>query len=364
MRLQERLLRAWYPNRPGTPTPAFALWLWPLSLLYGLLLGVRRALYRLGLRPVWHAPVPVLVVGNWVAGGAGKTPSTLALCAALRRLGWRPGIVSRGHGRAGGDEVHEVRADDEPAQVGDEPLLLKRRSGAPVFVGRDRAVAARALLEHHPHVDVLLADDGLQHWALHRDAELVVIDERGFGNHLLLPAGPLRERPPSRLAATQRVLYNAAQPSTPLPGYLARRRLGRARSLAEWWQAPEHAGAQCIDLHQALQPGGDRPLPAVVAAAGTAVPGRFFAALQEAGITAEPCPLPDHFAWPAHPPWPWPARTQHLLVTEKDAIKLRPLLERSDVPQVWVLPLDFMLPSDLVEGLHLLLKRHRSQRGR
>jgi tetraacyldisaccharide 4'-kinase len=303
-------------------------------------------------------------VGNWVAGGAGKTPSTLALCAALRRLGWRPGIVSRGHGRKDDGEVHEVRSDSDPAQTGDEPLLLKRHGGVPVFVGRNRAAAARALLEHHPLVDVLLSDDGLQHWALHRDAELVVIDERGFGNHLLLPAGPLREHPPSRVTATQRVLYNAAQPSTALTGHLARRRLGRARTLAQWWQAPDRASAKWDDLHQALQGVGGTSPPTVVAAAGTAVPGRFFAALQEAGIRAEPCPLPDHFAWPAQPPWPWPAHTQHLLVTEKDAVKLRPLLERSDVPHVWVLPLDFALPPELVEGLHILLKRHRSQRGR
>jgi len=183
--------RVWWTPRPGLA----ARLLQPLSALYGVL--QRRHARRAS--PAVALPVPVLVVGNVVVGGAGKTPTVMAVVAALARRGHRPGIVSRGHGRAG-SAPRVVAQADHPHDVGDEPLLLARRSGVPVAVGRDRVAAARTLMQAHPEVDVIVADDGLQHRALPRRAELLVFDERGAGNGLLLPAGPLREPLPRRLA--------------------------------------------------------------------------------------------------------------------------------------------------------------------
>jgi tetraacyldisaccharide 4'-kinase len=281
-------------------------------------------------------PVPVVVVGNLIAGGAGKTPTVMALVAWLQRQGWHPGVVSRGHGRQGADTL-EVRPNSPVQQVGDEPLLLRRRSGVPVFVGRQRVAAAQALLRAHPDVDILVSDDGLQHHALPRQAELLVFDERGTGNGRLLPAGPLRQALPAQLAAHQWVLYNAAAPSTALPGHLASRRLALAWPLAAWHQG---------DSTQA------RPLAALpsrrwLATAGIAAPERFFSMLEAAGLQIDRLPLPDHHALDQHD-LPWPAGTP-VLVTEKDATKLA--VDRPGTEGVWVLPLDFGLPDALCAGL-------------
>lgn len=167
------LQRQWFDQRRLTP----ALWLLlPLAWLYAGLSALNRRLAK-----PKCLPVPVIVVGNIIVGGAGKTPLTLWLARQLRDRGWRPGIVSRGYGRSG-DEVRAVSAQSRPEDVGDEPLLLARRSEVPVWVGRHRAVAGEALLAAHPEVNVLLCDDGLQHYALARDVELVVFDARGAGN--------------------------------------------------------------------------------------------------------------------------------------------------------------------------------------
>ncbi|MFM7506078.1 MAG: tetraacyldisaccharide 4'-kinase, partial [Rubrivivax sp.] len=175
--LEDFFRRVWWTPRPGLA----ARLLQPLSAVYGVLQRrhASRAVHAEAL------PVPVLVVGNVVVGGAGKTPAVMAVVAALARRGHRPGIVSRGHGRAG-SAPQMVKPDNGPRDVGDEPLLLARRSGVPVVVGRDRVAAAQALIEAHPAVDVIVADDGLQHRALPRRAELLVFDERGVGNGLLL----------------------------------------------------------------------------------------------------------------------------------------------------------------------------------
>lgn len=197
----------------------------PLALLYGLAWRLYRLAYRNGWRRAERLPVPVVVVGNLIVGGAGKTPTVRAIVAALTALGWRPGIVSRGYRRRGDERVALVTTDSAAADVGDEPLLLRRVTGVPVAVARNRPAAARALLEHAPLVDVIVADDGLQHLALARDVEVLVFDERGAGNGWLLPAGPLREPLPRALGPRQLVLYNADAASTLLPGWTARRRL-------------------------------------------------------------------------------------------------------------------------------------------
>ncbi len=183
--MREALQRAWL--RRGV----LAWLLRPISLVFGALAAARRGLYRAGALRSTRLPVPVIVVGNVLAGGAGKTPVVIAVLEHLRAQGLRAGLVSRGYGRAA-DDCREVPADGDPHAVGDEPLLVKQRTGVPVFVAPRRAEAALALLRTHPATQVIVTDDGLQHYALARDIEVCVFDERGAGNGWLLPAGPLR----------------------------------------------------------------------------------------------------------------------------------------------------------------------------
>ncbi|HEX5684257.1 MAG TPA: tetraacyldisaccharide 4'-kinase [Ideonella sp.] len=287
-----------------------------------------------------HAPAtlgrPVLVVGNLVLGGAGKTPTVIALVQWLRQQGWQPGVVSRGYGRADEQAIVEIQSGATAGEVGDEPLLIYRRTGVPVVVGRNRVAAAQALLTRHPGIDIVLSDDGLQHHRLPRDVEVVVFDGRGAGNGLTLPAGPLRQRLPHPLPAQMLVLYNASRPSTPLPGAVAQRRLSGALPLAAWWRTD----ASATQPLAALQ---GRPL---LAAAGMGDPERFFAMLEQQGLTIERLPLPDHASFS---PLPWPVSTTDVLVTEKDAVKLRP--DQVGATRVWVVALDFALPPDFTEAL-------------
>jgi tetraacyldisaccharide 4'-kinase len=310
----------------------------PLAWLYGGL-AARNARRQTAKAATNRLPVPVLVVGNFVAGGAGKTPTVVAVARALQAAGHRPGILSRGHGRQAA-AVHRVDPSDSPEQAGDEPLLIHRLTGMPVWVGADRVAAARALCACHPEVDVLISDDGLQHRALPRQAELIVFDRRGAGNGLLLPAGPLREPMPTHLAPHQRVLYTAGVASTPLPGLRALPKLAGAWPLAAWARRDHR---QLLPL-TALS---GRPL---LAAAGLAAPEKFFAMLEQAGLTLERLPLPDHYDYRLVP---WPPGTPDVVVTEKDAIKL----QAADNPdtRIWVVPLDLQLPPELMPGLLELL---------
>lgn len=325
--LERWLVARWY-RAPVAPS----LWaLWPLAGLYRALAGLAALPWR---RP-WRAPCPVVVVGNLVAGGAGKTPTVIALVQALQAQGRHPGVVSRGHGRkTRGTRL--IAPADAAAAVGDEPWLIARRTGAPVAVGERRVDAAQALLRAHPRTDILIADDGLQHHALARDLELWVFDERGAGNGAVIPVGPLRQPMPARLPDQARVLYNAPAPSTSLPGLLARRGLAGAVELAAW-----HAGAAMDPAALAALQG--RPLTAI---AGIAAPERFFGMLRAAGLTVTACPLPDHAAFDT---LPWPPGTTELVCTEKDAAKLDPL--RCVGVRVWVVGLDFRLPPELIAAL-------------
>jgi tetraacyldisaccharide 4'-kinase len=328
--IEALLVRHWWRASPSALSTALR----PLAAAFGWLVRRRQAHAT-----PQRAPVAVVVVGNYTVGGAGKTPTVIALVQALARAGRKPGVLSRGYGRSG-HALSAVASHDSVVAVGDEPLLIRRRTLAPVWVGRDRLAAAQALCRKHPEVDVLVCDDGLQHHALARDAELVVFDERGAGNGLLLPAGPLRQALPPTLPPRQRVLYTNGRPSTPLPGTLAARRVDAAWPLSAW-RAGNATLAQ--PLH-ALQ---GRPL---LAAAGVAAPEKFFAMLTAAGLTIERLALPDHYAFGD---LPWPADTPEVLVTEKDAIKLDPA--RLGSTQVWVLPLDLQIPSALVDDLLRLL---------
>lgn len=318
--LADRLQREWLT---GGPLSAALL---PLSGLYRALLAARSLAYSLGLKRTASLPVPVIVVGNWIVGGAGKTPTTLALLKLLAARGLRAGVVSRGYGREG-DGVRLVTRGATAREVGDEPLLIHLRSGAPVAVGKDRVAAARALLTAEPGLQLLVSDDGLQHWRLPRALSLLVFDERGLGNGRLLPAGPLRQ-PPTGLAPDQLVIYNAPAASTALPGFVAERRLAGAVSLAGWWAGEPASMAALLAL---------RGRPGLLAVAGVARPQRFFDMLAGLGLRLDTLALPDHADFAE---LPWPADAVGIVLTEKDAVKLPP--ERVGRLPVWVVALDFL----------------------
>jgi tetraacyldisaccharide 4'-kinase len=318
------LQRAWLARGP------LARLLWPLSLVYGALAALHRKLYTLGLKPVERLPLPVIVVGNVLAGGTGKTPVVLAVVEHLRGLGLQPGIVSRGYGRQG-EDCREVRPDDLPLVTGDEPLLLRRKSGVPVFVAGRRATAGRALLQAYPGTRAIVSDDGLQHHAIARDIDICVFDERGAGNGWLLPAGPLREPWPRPVDLVLR------QPATPgIEGHVLDRAL-----------APQAVRAD----------GSRRALTefrtGVLALAGIANPESFFSMLRAAGLQlANTLPLPDHHDFADAKMLPANAT---LVCTEKDAAKLWRVR-----PDAWAVPLRVELPASFWREFDRLLQARLS----
>lgn len=321
MTLEQRLLHSWQQRR------GLALWLWPLAQLFGLISLLRRLAYRLGWLRSQRLPVPLIIIGNLIAGGSGKTPLTLHLATALTALGRRPGIISRGHGgtlsRRG--QCAEVHHDSPASAVGDEPLLIKRRSGCPVFVGRDRVAAAQALLAAHPACDLILSDDGLQHYRLARDLELVVMDGRGLMNGWLLPAGPLRE-PPSRLSSVTALVLNGhatpPQNTAHLPCFGMQLEAGSLYRLDRPAQLADIAALR----HQKL-----------AAVAGIAVPQRFFDQLSALGLEFSRHAFADHHAYTAAELAAIEAEA--IVMTEKDAVKCG-ALDPALLAQrpIWVLP--------------------------
>ena len=276
-----------------------------LSHIYGAVVTLRRYCYQWGLCQQVRLPVPVLVVGNLIVGGAGKTPVALALAQQLKAMGWHPGIISRGYGRKV-PGVRAVSAGDSPQHVGDEPLLYAQH-GLPVFVGEKRAAAGRALLAANPSVNLLIADDGLQHLNLARDLEVVVFDQRGVGNGRLLPLGPLRE-PLSRL-------------SDPLVRGMV---IQGHPDQSGWPALPRFAMTLVPDAVYALNQSARRLSlqdfagQSVLALAGIGHPERFFTMLREHGLQVEGLNFPDHHDFTARdiPPVRMP-----VLMTEKDAVK-------------------------------------------
>ena len=302
--------------------------LFPVSLLFITLVALRRAFYRAGLLPHASLPVPVVIVGNLNVGGTGKTPLVIHLAQALRRLGRHPGIVSRGY-RGDVNDVTEVSSDSDPAHVGDEPLLLARRGGCPVFVGRDRVAAARALLAAHPECDVLLSDDGLQHYRLPRAVEIAVFDERGVMNGWCLPAGPLRE-PVSRLRGVDAVVINGG---TALPASAIDRPLFAMRLQGSVFHRLDDPRIECRS--------GDLAGGTLHAVAGIGSPQRFFDQLSAMGLDFAAHPFADHHNFCADD---LAFAGDAILTTEKDAVKLARL--SLPVP-VWVLPVTAEVSPDL-----------------
>lgn len=289
-----------FPEKHWYRLSALSLALWPASLLYRLLSALRRLAYSSGALPAVKLPVAAIVVGNIVVGGTGKTPLVLWLAAMLKKDGRRPGIVSRGyHGSAAAPMA--VSAASPVDLVGDEPLLLARASGCPVWIGRDRAAAALGLLAAHPECDVLLFDDGLQHYRLARDIEIVVEDERGAGNGLLLPAGPLREPVSRRVDAW---VVNSAAPGMHHPAFRMDLRGDNFRRVAAPRESVPAAAFARKKLH-------------AVAAIGH--PKRFFDHLARLGLATENHAFPDHHAYTASELDF--GDCEALLMTEKDAVK-------------------------------------------
>lgn len=298
--------------------------LFPISLLFRAAVALRRALFRVGVLRPETLPVPVIVVGNITVGGTGKTPLVLWLAGFLAGHGMRPGIIARGYGSADGTP-RRVTAASDAAACGDEALLVAQRCDAPVFVGADRVAAARALLAGHPECDVIVSDDGLQHYRLPRTIEIAVVDgARGLGNGFLLPAGPLRE-PPGRLASVDAIVVNITQST----GVVVT--TGKPPSFAMAFSGSE--------FYNLLNP-GHRTGPAhfaqfaVHAVAGIGNPERFFAHLKRLGLSVTGHPFPDHHAFSAGDLALDGADC--ILMTEKDAVKCRLFANEKH----WVLPID------------------------
>lgn len=316
---------AWYKEM------YISAWFMPLSMFYVDAVRLRRFLYRIGVLKKTKLPVPVIIVGNITVGGTGKTPLVIWMVEFLKQNGYKPGVISRGYAGAA-SSPQAVTADSDPAQVGDEAVLLAARCDCPVVVGAERVAAARLLLSSHA-CDVLISDDGLQHYALQRDIEIVVIDgQRRFGNGYCLPVGPLRE-PPERVKQVDLVVVNS--PDELLEGELPMQCQGR----------------QLVNLHS----GERKPLAefkgmAVNAVAAIGNPKRFFAQLAAAGLDCQTHAFPDHHPFST-------ADLQFndqrpLIMTEKDAVKCR----RFATDRYWYLPIDAELPEAFSQQLLKLLK--------
>lgn len=322
--LELAISKAWYRG-------AFWLWLlWPLSLLTRLVVAWRR--WRWQQWPPAPALVPVVVVGGLTVGGSGKTPVLLALVSALMNEGLRVGIVSRGYGsQAARGPARCVTDSDTPETVGDEPMLMHRRAGVPVCVGRDRAQAVTTLLEQH-ELDVVLSDDGLQHYPMARSFEITVLDgDRGLGNRQLLPMGPLRE-PVSRLDSVDwRLVRNGSDDSSTFS----------YQTLGFHPLQPTVA-----DEGLSVEAARERWAPLRVAAVtGIGQPEQFFKQLEALGINCSPWPFPDHYAFNGDELQQIDADI--IIVTEKDAVKLR----SSHDPRIWQCRIHAELPSALVDAL-------------
>lgn len=321
---EQRVLHIWQ-------TRGLAAWaLWPISCVYAGLVALRQNLYRRNWLRTLSLPVPVVVVGNVVVGGTGKTPVTIALIQALQQAGYHPGVISRGFGRTH-TACTEVTLNASAKAVGDEPLLIHRSTHAPVVVAKQRVAAAQHLLALHPRVDVMVCDDGLQHLALARDIELVVFDERGVGNGWLLPAGMLREAWPRKFNAQHTLILQSNSGGERAPDIhkfiSSQRKFLLQRALADY---AVNADQQEVML-QTLQ---DQPF---VALAGIAQPHQFFKMLTQKGLQPHlTLALPDHTHFETEQLNHLKALAlNHVLVcTEKDAVKLW-----EHIPQALAIPL-------------------------
>lgn len=331
MSLADWLQNRWYEPRP----PAGLV---PLSAVFRGAVALRRWAYRKGWRHSQRLKVPVVVVGNLTVGGTGKTPLTIWLAEFLKASGYKPGVVSRGYGGRKQDKPLAVYADSDPAEAGDEPVLIARSTGCPVYVCPRRVEAGLALLAASD-CDILIADDGLQHYALARDVEIAVVDgERRFGNGFCLPAGPLRE-PVERLREVDLIVCRGE----PQPGeYAMALVLGEAVNLAD---------------ETLKKPLADFIGTKLGAVAGIGHPQRFFSGLKNIGLNFEARAFPDHHRFV---PQDLGADNAQVLMTEKDAVKCRGFANRE---RLWAVLLAASLPPAFGEHLLQLLRaKHDGQK--
>jgi len=322
------LARSWRKRGLG------ACLLWPLSLVFGVLSGFRRGLYRAGVLKTERCKIPVIVVGNVVAGGAGKTPLVIALVQHFKRQGLQVGVVSRGYGRRRNDCL-EVLENTPTADSGDEPALISRSQAAPVFVANRRIEAVTALLAKYPATQIIISDDGLQHHRLARDIDIIVFDDRGVGNGWLLPAGPLRQRYIVGQPDQGLVLHTGESPA--FAGYVSIRRLADYALNAHGYQI---ALSSLKGQH-------------LTALAGIANPRAFFDMLRARGLQEiQTISLPDHFDFSGYT---WPASADAVvLCTEKDAVKLFKLAQFRGY-NLLAVPLEFSPEPAFLAALDKLL---------
>jgi tetraacyldisaccharide 4'-kinase len=334
--IESRLTQAWLQRG------WLARLLWPLSMLFAFVTAVRRALYAIGLRRVTRLPVPVVVVGNIFVGGTGKTPLTIWLVEALRAAGYVPGVISRGYGAAA-KEPRVVILGGEPTLYGDEPMLIAEQARCPVMVGRRRAAAAQALLRVHPEVNVIISDDGLQHYALARDIEIVLSDSRGVGNGWLLPAGPLRESLHRRRDFT--VVNLGGGSGAMQDGEIAMTIAG-----GDAWQLRNRDRRRAIpDFMKSTDEDREWGVKRIVAAAGMGNPARFFTTLRNAGLKFIEMPLPDHYNFSVNPFAGLDADV--ILITAKDAVKCKVIEAIRNDPRIWVVPVTAHIDGPLAEHI-------------
>lgn len=326
------MMRVWLRRGP------IACLLWPFSLLFASAVRVRRWSYRVGIFKIVQLPVPVIVVGNLFVGGTGKTPLTIWLVEALRHAGYHPGVISRGYGSEQAGIRHVTPASSAHA-VGDEPVLIAQRTGCPLMVGRDRVAVAAALLGQHPEVDVIVSDDGLQHYRLGRDIEIVLSDMRGDGNGWLLPAGPLRE------ARSRRCDFDitnvGSEPSYRLP--TSGSVVMHLDALLAYRLMDRNQCATLASIAAAVPP------LSILAAAGIGDPARFFATLSTARLVFHSMPLSDHHAFSADTFADYPADL--ILITEKDAVKCGEIMALASDSRLWVVPVSARIAAPFADNI-------------
>lgn len=345
--------------------------LWPLAYLFKIISNLRRLAFDLKIIKSGHLAVPLIIVGNIRVGGTGKTPVVIELARQLVKLGFHPGIISRGYTQSSKNNTRDdaknssnnssthsiaVTPYSDPAIFGDEPVLMASTLfdlNIPVWIGKDRLACGQALINHHPECDVIISDDGLQHYRLSRhpareggrDIEIVVRDGREDGNGFLMPAGPLRESPSRPRDIT---IQNQANVLT--PPYIA--------------GAPVFKVSVALDYpYQLNNPSQRKPLnefsgKLILAAAGLGNPEKFFEILRNAGLSIKTLPLPDHFSFEKNPfDKDAYSSIEHILITEKDAVKCQSLRDE----RIWVVPLRAQLPNDLMDWINTVLRRTPTQ---
>ena len=320
--------------------PNFLVWLLlPISWLFCAVAVTRRKLYQLRFKKSFPADVPVVVIGNIVAGGSGKTPLLISVCEYIKQKGFKPGVVSRGYGGSVVG-VKQVEQSDSAELVGDEPLMIHQRTEVPVVVGADRVAAVNYLLEHN-QCDIVLSDDGLQHYRMQRDIEIAVVDaNRRFGNGFCLPAGPLRE-PVSRLNEVDMVVYSGADAHAEYSAYTLK--------VVDLY----HLGSGEQDSVLSL----DGKTAHVVAGIGD--PERFFTQMRDYRVNVIEHAFADHHVYIQDDFSGWD--NDYIIMTEKDAVKCRNLA----LPDAWVIRVEAeftrALTSELDLTLQPLLKRSSGQ---